>query len=35
MKNGKIKDIGTSKDILESEVQQNVSCCKLKKEGAK
>ena len=35
MKNGKIKDIGASKDILESEVQQNVSCCKLKKEGAK
>ena len=35
MKNGKIKDIGTSKDILESEVQQNISCCKLKKEGAK
>lgn len=35
MKNGKIKDIGTSKDILESEVQKNVSCCKLKKEGAK
>ena len=35
MKQGKIEEIGDSKEILEKKIKANTECCKLKKEGAK
>lgn len=34
MKQGKIVEVGNSKDILEKTIKANSECCKIKKEGA-
>ena len=35
MRRGKIEQIGSSKDILESTIKPSVNCCRIKKEGEK
>ena len=35
MKQGKIEKIGSTKEILESNIKSHIECCKIKREGAK